>query len=143
MKKQEIIKKLNLQNNFHLTLKVIQFTDLQLLKEFKNELENLGKSVIDITSIDTAYELLNKAYNDKIDYVLCNNSIDFLLPLVNVINTDDLSTIKPLVPVMFCLKDNKISQKLKTKCHQSYIPFEEYKSKKELINVLKEKLKLN
>ena len=137
MGEKEIIAKLNDENNFHLTLKVIQFSEDKLALEFLNYIKQYN-SFIYIDNLDEAYDLLKKAYIEKIDYVVCNNQISFLLPLVSVISSDDLSIIKSFVPVFYYLKDNILIQKLKTYCHKSDYKFYSFKTTNNLFVAIKE-----
>lgn len=137
MNKLEIIEKLNQNNNFHLSLKVISATQDSVLYQIKEVIEKKNKSVIIITDIEGCYEKLKQAYQEKIDYVLVNSQISFLLPLVNIITNDDISVIKPTIPTYYCLKDNKIIQKVKTTCNKKMSKYSAFHTVEELINELK------
>lgn len=125
--------KLNQNNNFHLSLKVIQATEVKALKALQEKLKENNKTSI-IIETSNCYEILLKAYNEKIDYVLVNSSVNFLLPLVNIITTDDVSIIKPMIPTYYLLKDNKIIQKVKTTCNKKMSTYSAFKTLEELIN---------
>lgn len=134
MNKLEIIEKLNQNNNFHLSLKVISATQDSVLYQIKEVIESKNKSAIIITDIEGCYEKLQQAYQEKIDYVLVNSQISFLLPLVNIITNDDISVIKPTIPTYYCLKDNKIIQKVKTTCNKKMSKYSAFHTIEELIN---------
>ncbi len=133
MKNLEIIEKLNQSNNFHLSLKTISATDIEVLNKLKQVIENKNKTTIIIASLENAYEELLKAYNNKIDFVLVNSKLSFMLPLVNIITTDDISIIKPIIPTYYCLKDNKIIQKVKTACNKKMSKYTAFHTIDELI----------
>ena len=133
MKKLEIIEKLNQNNNFHLSLKSILATDDEVLNKLKQVIENKNKKVIIINFIDNAYEALLKAYNEKIDYVLISQELTFMLPLVNIITIDCVEVIKPIIPTYYCLKDNKIIQKVKTTCNKKMSKYTAFHSIEELV----------
>ena len=137
MNKLEIIEKLNQNNNFHLSLKVISATQDSVLYQIKEVIEKENKSAIIITDIEGCYEKLQQAYQEKVDYVLVNSQISFLLPLVNIITNDDISVIKPTIPTYYCLKDNKIIQKVKTTCNKKMSKYSAFHTVEELINELK------
>ena len=86
-----------------------------------------------IDSLDNAFDKLTYAYNNKIDYVLVNKDLSFMLPLVNIITTDDISTIKPMIPTFYCLKDNRIIQKVKTTCNKKMSTYKAFHSIEELL----------
>lgn len=138
MLESEIISKLNKENNFQLSLKVVQFTDDNLALSFISYLNNFHYSTIFIDGLNEAYALLKKAKDEKIDFVIVNNKISFLLPLVSVVSNDDLSIIKPFIPVYYYLKDNIIIQKLKTYCHKSDYQFLSFKTIDSLFANIKE-----
>lgn len=133
MKKLEIIEKLNQNNNFHLSLKTISATDIEVLNKLKKVIENKNKTPIIITSLENAYEELLKAYNEKIDYVLISKELTFMLPLLNIITTDSVDVIKPIIPTYYCLKDNKIIQKVKTACNKKMSKYTAFHTIDELI----------
>ena len=133
MKNLEIIEKLNQSNNFHLSLKCILASDNEVLNKLKQVIENENKKAIIINLIDNAYEELLKAYNEKIDYVLIGQNLKFMLPLVNIITTDCIDVIKPMIPTYYCLKDNKIIQKVKTICNKKLSKYTAFHSVDELI----------
>lgn len=133
MNKLEIIEKLNQNNNFHLSLKVISSTQDSVLYQIKEVIEKENKSAIIITDIEGSYEKLQQAYQGKIDYVLVNSQISFLLPLVNIITNDDISVIKPMIPTFYHLKDNRIIQKVKTTCNKKMSSYYSFKTLEELI----------
>lgn len=131
--KENIINKLNDKSNFHLSLKSILATDDLLLKKLKLAIENNNKTVMVLTSLENAYDELLKAYNEKMDYVLVNQNFSFMLPLVNIIGNDEVSVIKPIIPTYYCLKDNKIIQKVKTTCNKKMSKYTAFHSVDELI----------
>ena len=133
MKKLEIIEKLNQNNNFHLSLKTISATDIEVLNKLKQVIENKNKTTVIIASLENAYEELFKAHNNKIEIVLVNSQLSFMLPLVNIITTDDISIIKPIIPTYYCLKDNKIIQKVKTTCNKNMSKYTAFHTIDELI----------
>ena len=132
MNNAEIIKELNKYNNFHLSLKVIQITDDKLLESLSTFLKDNKKSSIIITTLNNVIDELLKAYNKKIDYVLCNENIEFLLPLVIILTKENLDLIKPLIPVFYTIKDNKIIEKLKTTCRKKMTSFDKICDENEL-----------
>ena len=69
MNKLEIIEKLNQNNNFHLSLKVISATQDSVLYQIKEVIEKKNKSVMIIIDIEDCYEQLKQAYQEKVDYV--------------------------------------------------------------------------
>ena len=93
MKNLKIIEKLNQSNNFHLSLKCILASDNEVLNKLKQVIENENKTTVIIASLENAYEELLKAHNNKIEIVLVNSQLSFMLPLVNIITTDDISSI--------------------------------------------------
>lgn len=130
MKQQKLMLKLNKEHNFHLSLKVIQFSEVSLLYEFNDFLINkniYSKVIVN----DVTYEQLQEAYSEK-KVVLCDKNITLLLPLVCVISSDDFSIVKPCIPTYYHLKDNRIIQNLKTLCHKQNITFTSFKTKNEL-----------
>ena len=131
----QLIKRLNEENNFHLSLKVIQVTDCQVSQNLKDILCSLGKSC-EIIDNDNPYETLKKAYDEKTDYVIAGSNDNYLLPLVVVINNDNVDVIKPMIPTLYLLKDNKIIQKVKTKCNKLSSPYFQIKDEKEIISYL-------
>ena len=133
MKNQKIIEKLNQNNNFHLSLKVIQITDRKILEQLKQELENNNKKVV---IINNSYEALLDAYNNKVDYVLIDETINYLLPLVVVITKEIIDIIKPIIPTFYLLKDNRIIQKVKTQCNKKMSKYISFKNVKELIDAI-------
>lgn len=142
MNNAEIIKELNKYNNFHLSLKVIQITDDKLLESLSTFLKDNKKSSIIITSLNNVIEELLKAYNKKIDYVLCNENIEFLLPLVIILTKEKLSIIKPLIPVLYMIKDNRIIENIKTTCRKKMTSFEKICDENEIFEKLKSMINL-
>ena len=131
----QLIKRLNEENNFHLALKVIQVTDCQVSQNLKDILCSLGKSC-EIIDNDNPYETLKKAYDEKTNYIIAGSNDNYLLPLVVVINNDNVDVIKPMIPTLYLLKDNKIIQKVKTKCNKLSSPYFQIKDEKEIISYL-------
>ena len=132
----QLIKRLNEENNFHLALKVIQVTDCEISKKLKDLLCSLGKSC-EIIDCNDPYNFLKKAYYEKIEYVIAGSEDNYLLPLVVVINNDNVDVIKPMIPTLYLLKDNKIIQKVKTKCNKLSSPYFQIKDEKDIISYLK------
>lgn len=130
---KEVIKKLNNNNNFHLSFKVIQISDDNLIDEIK---EITTKKVLVLKDTTNLFEKLLSAYNNNIKYVVCNDKIDVLLPLVVFITNDNVDVIKPTIPVFYYLKDNKIIQKVKTQCNKTYTSYKQIKTKEEFINTI-------
>ena len=130
MKELEIIEKLNQLNNIHLTFKCIQFSNDEIIEEFASLLTN--KKVMIITSLDECLEKIVKAYNEKYDLVLVNEKIRFMLPIVSVVLNDNTEIIKPMIDVLYLLKDNKIIQKVKTCCNKKHSKYIAFKNKEEL-----------
>lgn len=130
---KNLIELLNQNNNFHLSLRCIMANEVKVLDALKNRLENNNNNTLVIDSLDNAYNQLTYAYNNKIDYVLVNKDLSFMLPLVNIITTDDISTIKPMIPTFYCLKDNRIIQKVKTTCNKKMSTYKAFHSIEELL----------
>lgn len=141
MKNQEIIEKLKINNNFHLSLKVIQVSGENLIVFISNYLNKCNKKTMIITDLNECYEKLLNAYENNFDYVICNENINFLLPLVSIINNDELSIIKPMIPVFYLTKDNKIIQQIKTTCRKKMTTFQSVKNNDELIKIIDELIK--
>ena len=131
----QLIKRLNEENNFHLALKVIQVTDCEISKKLKDLLCSLGKSC-EIIDNDNPYEILKKAYEEKINYIIARSNDNYLLPLVVVIASDDIDVIKPMIPTLYMLKDNKIIQKVKTRCNKLNSQYKQIKTILEIIDCL-------
>ena len=134
MTNQELIYRLNQNNNFHLSLKVIQFTDNKIAKEFATFLTQNNKKSVFVSLENELYDELEMAYKEKIEYVICDSSISFFLPLVSVITNDNVSIIKPIIPVLYYLKDNKIIQKVKTACNKKMTTYTCVKTKENLFD---------
>jgi len=134
MKELEIIEKLNQLNNFHLSLRVIQIDDDEIIKEVSKL--NSNKKIITITNLEESFDKLNKAYNEKVDVVLVNEKVNFLLPLISVLTKQSVDIIKPTIPVYYYLKDNKIIQKIKTTCHKKMTTFTQIKTRQEVIDLI-------
>ena len=83
---------------------------------------------------------LNKAYNEKVDVVLVNEKVNFLLPLVCVLTKQSIDIIKPTIPVYYYLKDNKIIQKVKTTCHKKMTTFTQIKTRQEVIDLINDNI---
>lgn len=133
---KDLLLKLNEYNNFHLSLKVIQITDNDLISECKEYLYAQGKKVFVILTKDSLFENLLKAYESKVDYVLINENINILLPQSILITKDVTSIIKPMIPVYYLLKDNRIIQKVKTTCNKKYTTYKSTKSVEEYLQTL-------
>lgn len=137
-----LIYQLNLKNNFHLSLKCIEFSEKKTLMAFCKSLSTNNYSYQIIDESQDIYSQLYKAYLTKVDYVLYI-SIPVLLPLLFVITNDNYENIKPLIPVYYCLKDNRIIQKVKTKCNQTYTQYFPFHNEEELLNNIINFLKNN
>ena len=138
MKELEIIEKLNQLNNFHLSLRVIQIDDDEIIKEVSKL--NSNKKIITITNLEESFDKLNKAYNEKVDVVLVNEKVNFLLPLACVLTKQSIDIIKPTIPVYYYLKDNKIIQKVKTTCHKKMTTFTQIKTRQEVIDLINDNI---
>ena len=134
MERLEILTKLNKENNFHLSIKTIQITDDDLISKIKES--NIEKKIKTLTSLDNAYETLLECYNNKIDVLLVNENIDFLLPIFTVLTKDMIELIKPMIPVYYYLKDNKIIQRVKTNCNKKSCQYMQIKTIDELIDFI-------
>ena len=134
MKELEIIEKLNQLNNFHLSLRVIQIDNDEIIKEVSKL--NSNKKITTITNLEESFDKLYEAYNEKADVVLVNEKVNFLLPLISVLTKQSIDIIKPIIPVYYYLKDNKIIQKVKTACHKKMTTFTQIKTRQELINLI-------
>lgn len=133
---KDLLLKLNEYNNFHLSLKVIQITDNDLISKCEEYLYAQGKTVFVILSNEGLFENLLKAYESKVDYVLINENINILLPQSILITKDITSIIKPMIPVYYLLKDNRIIQKVKTTCNKKYTTYKSTKSVEEYLQTL-------
>lgn len=133
---KEVLKKLNNNNNFHLSLKVIQITDNDLILKCEEYLSKKEKKVFVIITKDSLFENLLKAHESKVDYVLINENINILLPQSILITKDVTSIIKPMIPVYYLLKDNRIIQKVKTACNKKYTTYKSTKSVEEYLQTL-------
>jgi len=91
-----------------------------------------------ILDTNDIYNKLKEAFNNHVTYIVCNGKIDFLLPMVSVLVNDDTSIIRPRTPVYYMIKDNKIAQHVKTRCHQMDVSFTYYKKEDELFKGIKE-----
>ena len=131
----QLIKRLNEENNFHLSLKVIQVTDEKVALQLLDKLQEEGKTV-DIIDKNDPYKTLKKAHEEKIDYIIARSNDNYLLPLVVVIANDDIDVIKPMIPTLYMLKDNKIIQKVKTRCNKLNSQYKQIKSILEIIDCL-------
>lgn len=130
---KEVIKKLNHLNNFHLSFKVIQVSDDNLIDKIKTI---STKEILILKDTANLFEKLLDAYNNNIKYIVCNDKIDILLPLAVFITNDNVDVIKPTIPVYYYLKDNKIIQKVKTQCNKTYTSYKQIKTKEEFIKTI-------
>ena len=130
---KEVIKKLNHLNNFHLSFKVIQVSDDNLIDEIQT---TSTKELLILKDTTNLFEKLLDAYNNNIKYIVCNDKIDVLLPLAVFITNDNIEIIKPTIPVYYYLKDNKIIQKVKTQCNKTYTSYKQIKTKEEFIKTI-------
>lgn len=135
----KILDKFEKDNFFQLKLKSIQITDNDILNKLSNKLDDLGykNKIIDENNI---YDDLYDAYINKVDYVLINEKIDILLPQLIVIIGDYCNLIKPIIPVYYYLKDNKIIQKLKTTCNSNYTTYTKIDKKDEIVDIILQKI---
>ena len=133
---KDLLLKLNQYNNLHLSLKVIQITDNDLISDCEEYLYPQGKKVFVILTKDSLFENLLKAYESKVDCVLINENINILLPQSILITKDVTSIIKPMIPVYYLLKDNRIIQKVKTVCNKKYTTYKSTKSVEEYLQTL-------
>ena len=140
MEKQEIISLLNQNHNFHLTFKVICFENGLLAQEYENYLANNKIEYITIKNIENSYDLLKQAYDNNIKNIICLSNIDFLLYQLIVLDNDNVNVIKPIIPLYYLSKDNKIIQKIKTRCHQLDNQFFGFKDKETLFIEITKKL---
>lgn len=131
----QLIKRLNEENNFHLSLKVIQVTDENVALQLLDKLQEEGETV-DIIDKNDPYKTLKKAHEEKIDYIIARSNDNYLLPLVVVIASDDIDVIKPMIPTLYMLKDNKIIQKVKTRCNKLNSQYKQIKTILEIIDCL-------
>ena len=106
-------KRLNEHNNFHLSFKVIQTNDYELIKTLKSTLLSFGRKV-EVVDNYNLFENLLKAYENNVEIILCDESCDVLLPLCVVITNDNINLIKPYIETLYMQKDNRIIQKIKT-----------------------------
>lgn len=134
MKELEVIEKLNQLNNFHLKLKVIQVSDDEIISDVVGLISN--KKVATINNLESSFDKLKEAYNNKVDVVLVNEKVTFLLPIITILTKECLDIIKPTIPVYYYLKDNKIIQKVKTTCHKKMTAFMQIHTKKEVIELI-------
>ena len=133
---KEVLMELNDNNNFHLSLKVIQITDDDLISKCEEYLNGKGKTVFVILANDNLYEKLLNAYEMKVDYILINEKINILLPQSILITKDVTNIIKPMIPVYYLLKDNRIIQRIKTTCNKKYTTYIAIKRAEEYLSTL-------
>ena len=133
---KDLLLKLNEYNNFHLSLKVIQITDNDLISKCEEYLSKKEKKVFVILTNEGLFENILKAYESKVDYVLINENINILLPQSILITKDVTSIIKPMISVYYLLKDNRIIQKVKTTCNKKYTTYKSTKSVEEYLQTL-------
>ena len=131
MEKQEILKKLNKNNNFHLSIKVIQVTDNLLIKNITTK---ISKKCFIINNENSVYDQLKEAYETGVEYVFIDEKIDYLLPIYICITKACYDIIKPIVPVFYVLKDNKEKENIKTACRKKMTTWQEYKNTQEMID---------
>lgn len=133
MQKEEIIKLLDQNNNFHLTFKVISFEDKTLLKEYDDYLNNRLIDHLLLTDMDNCLKLIQNHYNNQQKYIITTTDFDFFLEQLIVLSVGNTKLIKPIIPVYYLSKDNKVIQKIKTRCHQiNNNLFFGYKNKEQL-----------
>ena len=114
---KHLINKLNEEHNFHLSLKVILFTDNDVLNQVFDKLVSLNYKCHKI-DCNSRYESLKNAYENKADFVLASSSEIYLLPLLVVVSNENIDAIRPYIPTLYMLKDNRIIQKVKTRCNK-------------------------
>lgn len=122
---KNILEKLNQSNNFHLTFKVIQIDDDNVIDILVNKLTT---NVYVIKNSKDLYDKLLNAYNSNYKWIICNSSINILLPQVVVLTSDNIDIIKPNIPLYYHLKDNRKIQKIKTVCNKQNISYSAFKS---------------
>lgn len=130
-----IVRLLDENDNFHLKIKSIQITDDNLLRAFEKILNQKGYTTMMINK-DDIFINLKKAYDNNIDYILIDEKIDILLPLVVVVTNDYPKLIKPTIPVVYLQKDNRIIQKIKYDCNCNYTTCKQIKNENELFDEL-------
>ena len=122
---KSILEKLNQNNNFHLTFKVIQIDDDKVIDLLVNK---ISTKVYVIKENNDLYDKLLKAYNENYKWIICNSSIDILLPQVVVLTSDNIDIIKYNIPVYYHLKDNRKIQNIKTACNKINLSYTAFKS---------------
>ena len=137
MKNNDFLNKLNEQNNFHLTFKVIQITDNTLLEYAASK--TIEKNVI-INSENDIYEQLKNAYENKVRFVFIDEKIDCLLPFYVCLTIPYIDIIKPLIPVLYTIKDNKEKEYIKTACRKKMTTWQEFKTSEEMVEYLINKI---
>lgn len=130
---KELVKKLNQNNNFHLTFKVVQVTDDCIIDKI---VQLSKKEILALKNNDNIFENLLNAYNNNVKHIICNEKIEILLPLATFITKENVDVIKPIIPVYYYLKDNRIIQKIKTQCNKTYTSYKQIKTEEELINTI-------
>ena len=81
MEKQEILKKLNKNNNFHLSIKVIQVTDNLLIKNITTK---ISKKCFIINNENSVYDQLKEAYETGVEYVFIEKKNRLLIAYLHL-----------------------------------------------------------
>ncbi len=127
---------LNEKDNFHLSLKCIEFSDQTIISEFQEKLIEQKISYTIIDKNEDIFQQLWNAYQQQVEFVLYSSPLTVLLPLVLVITNENITQIKPIIPVFYYLKDNKIIQQVKTLCNKTYTQYQAFKSHQELFDAI-------
>ena len=134
----ELTKKLQQHNNFHLSFKVIQTTSVEIANKL---LKDINKKAIFLTG-DNVFETLKKAYEEKIEIIICDESLIDLLPLCVILSNDNVSLIKPYIPTIYIQKDNRIIQKIKTVANKKMSSLIKASNYQEVLEFIKLQLSL-
>lgn len=122
MNQENLIEKLNQHNNFHLALKVFQITDNKLIDDVSVQLIKRGINTQYLDTSKDVFSQLKQAYDEK-NVLFCDETISILLPQVLVLTKVCTNLIKPIIPVIYRLKDNKEIQQIKTACNKMNVTY--------------------